>query len=278
LSVAAPPVRIALLTLEALAAAEPVRRFVAAHPERIAMLALSDPFRPQRGGATGQALRLLRHAGPRFLPYLLANFVLPRAAGLLPQRDASAARTPLAPLCARLGIPVRIAADMNSPAFRAALLASGAQVIVTFHCDQILTAETIETLPLGGLNVHAGLLPDHRGPVPTIHALLEATPRFGVTIHRLVARIDAGAILAQSPFALPEGVSALDAARRLHDAAVPMLAAVLDDLAAGTLAERAVMPGAYCGFPTAAQLRLLAKRGRRAAGWGDLRQAFRVRG
>jgi folate-dependent phosphoribosylglycinamide formyltransferase PurN len=273
-----PPIRIALLTLEALAAAEAVRRFVAENPGRIAMLALSDPFRPQRGGATGQAWRLLRHSGPRFLPYLLANFVLPRAAGLWPQRDSRAARTPLAPLCARLGIPAQIVADMNSPAFRTALRASGAQAIVTFHCDQILTAETIETLPLGGLNVHAGLLPDHRGPVPTIHALLEATPRFGVTIHRLVARIDAGAILAQAPLALPEGVSALDAARRLHEAAVPMLAAVLDDLAAGREVERAVTPSAYCGFPTAAQLRLLARHGRSAAGWGDVRRALRVRG
>jgi len=49
------PMRIALLTLEALASAAPVRRFVADHADRIALVALSDPFRPQRGGTLGQA-------------------------------------------------------------------------------------------------------------------------------------------------------------------------------------------------------------------------------
>jgi hypothetical protein len=174
--------RVALLTLEALAAAAPVRRFVAAHPERIALVALSDPFRPQRGGTLAQAAHLLGRSGPRFLPYLAANFLLPRLVGLLAREVADPARTPLGALCARLGLPVVTAADMNAPSFRDRLRASGAEAIVTFHCDQILAAETIATLPRGGINVHAGLLPEHRGPVPTLHALLAARPRFGASM------------------------------------------------------------------------------------------------
>ena len=124
--------------------------------------------------------------------------------------------------------------------------------------------------------MHAGLLPDHRGPVPTIHALLEQPARFGVTIHRLVPRIDAGAILAQTGLELPADTSALQAALRLHEAAVPMLAGVLDRCAAGTQPERRVEPGAYCGFPTRAQLRRLKCFGRSAADWRDIRHAWRT--
>ena len=181
--------RIALLTLEALAAAAPVRRFVAEQPERVALVALSDPFRRQRGGVLGQARYLLGRSGTRFLPYLAINFVLPRLVGLVPLRRQRAEATRLAVLCARLGIPVAANADMNSEGFRERLKTSGAEVLVTFHCDQILAAETIAAVPRGGINVHAGLLPDQRGPVPTLHALLEPSPRFGVTLHRLVPRM-----------------------------------------------------------------------------------------
>jgi hypothetical protein len=268
--------RIALLTLEALAAAAPVRRFVAGQADRIALVALSDPFRPQRGGTLGQARHLLGRSGLRFLPYLAVNFVLPRLAGLLPQRAGTPEETKLAPLCGRLGIPVETVADMNAPAFRARLAASGAEAVVTFHCDQILTAETIATLPQGGINVHAGLLPDHRGPVPTLHALLDAEPRFGVTLHRLVPRIDAGAVLAQARVELPAVPTALAAALHVHEAAVPLLCDVLDRMAAGTLDERPVIPGPYCGFPTREAMRRLARAGRRGAGWGDVVRALRT--
>ena len=102
---------------------------------------------------------------------------------------------------------------------------------------------------MGGINLHPSLLPLHRGPVPTIHALAEDSPRFGVTVHRLAARIDAGAILAQRAVALPAGVTASAAARALHRAGVPLLEEALAALAAGTATERCPEPLPYCPFP-----------------------------
>src|SRR5882672_6454373 len=98
-----PPLRLALLTLEALAATVAVRRFVARWRGDIALLALSDPFRPQKGGVLGQVRHLLSHSGPRLLPYLAANFVLPRLAGaVLPARGTEVDATPLRRLVPRL--------------------------------------------------------------------------------------------------------------------------------------------------------------------------------
>jgi len=51
---------------------------------------------------------------------------------------------------------------------------------------------------------------------------------------------------------------------------------VLDRLAGGTLCERLVEPGAYCGFPTRAQMRDLRRSGASAAGWPDIRRAWRT--
>ncbi len=257
-----------------------MRRFAADHAGRIALVGLSDPMRLHGLAEARRTLRLLRHSGLRLLPYLAANFALPRLAGGLALRRRAAAsppeRTPLAALCRRLGLASAAVPDCNAPAFRALLADSGAELIVTFHFDQILTAATIAAVPRGGINVHPGLLPAQRGPVPTIHALLEPTPRFAVTLHRLVPRIDAGPILAQRSLALPPGTTALAAARHLHLAAVPMLAETLDRLAAGAAEERVVSPLPYCGFPPAAELRRLARDGRRIADRGDLLRALRL--
>ncbi len=267
--------RIALLTLEALANARAVRRFVAADPGRIAMIGLSDPFRAEKGGALGQTWTRLKGSGPRLLPYLFLNFSLPRLVGALPGRDGGAPEaTPLRRLAERHGITAETVPDVNAEAFRRRIAASGADVIVTFHFDQILTAETIAAAPLGGLNVHPSLLPDHRGPVPTIHALLDDPVRLGVSIHRLVPKIDAGGLVAQAGLADEPALTSLGAAARLHEAAIPLLDRALADLAAGRLAETALPLLPYRGFPTRADLARLAGKGRRPAGWSDLRAAL----
>jgi methionyl-tRNA formyltransferase len=268
--------RIALLTLEALANARAVRRYVAAHAGEIALVGLSDPYRPQAGGAIGQTWRRLRQSGPRILPYLALNFALPGlVASLRRPAKADVDRTPLSRACAARGIEAVQVRDVNGAAFLAALAASGAELIVSFHFDQILSAGTIAAVPRGGINVHAGLLPHHRGPTPTIHALLDEPVRLGVSIHRLVPRIDAGALLAQAEIADEPGLTALGAAARLHEAALPLLDRLLPEIAAGTATETLLPTLPYRGFPTRAELAALARKGRKAAGLADLLAAWR---
>lgn len=273
--------RIALFTLEALPNARAVRRFVADNAARIAFVGLSDPERPSTGGLTGQVRRHLVRSGPGFLPYLAVNFGLPDLVrGLAPATQALAGSrdvpeaTPLRTLCRRLGLPHATITDVNGPETTGLLREHGADLILSFHFDQIFDAATLAAAPRGGLNVHPSLLPRHRGPVPTLHALLEDTPEFGVTVHRLAPAIDAGGILAQAPVALPD-VTASRAAMLLHEAGRPLLEGVLAEAErTGGLPEgRSVPVLPYCGFPSRAQLRDLKRRGRRLVDAGDLREA-----
>lgn len=269
-----PPLRLALLTLEALANAAAVRRFLSEWHRDIVLVGLSDPFRAQEGGIVGQARRLLGRSGPRLLPFLAANFVLPRLAGLVRRGPgATVETTGLRHLAARHGIPAETLADVNAARFHARLRALDVQAIVTFHFDQILSAATIAVAPRGGLNVHVGRLPEQRGPAPTLHALLESPPRFGVTLHRLVPRIDAGAMLARAEPALPPGIGAIAASAALHCAALPLLAEVLPGFVAGTAAETVLPEAPYRSFPSAAELRRM---GGRAGDWNDIARALRT--
>lgn len=273
--------RIALLTLEGLAAASAVRRFVLRDPARLALVAFSDPFRASAGGALGQTWARLRTSGPRLLPYLALNFTAPRAAGAAHRLLRTALppeRTPLAQTCAHLGVPTAAVDDVNAPAFVERLRESGAELLLTFHFDQILRRPVLEAVPRGGINVHCGLLSTQRGPTPTVHALLEPEPQWGFTIHALTPRIDAGAVLAEQRVDLPAGVSGLTAARLLHEAALPALEEVLAGRARAPEAERgeAAQAGRYHTFPTPAELAAVARLRRRPADWRDLLEAWRT--
>lgn len=265
--------RIALLTLEALANARAVRRFVAAHAQDIALVGLSDPYRPEAGGVFGQTMRRVRQSGPAILPYLTMNFTLPGILGAIP-KAGDVDRTPLARACKAHGIEAVTVRDVNGAEFLGRLRESGAELILSFHFDQILKAEAIATTPRGGINVHAGLLPLHRGPVPTIHALLDDPVRLGVTIHRLVPQIDAGAALAQVEIADEPGLTAIGAAARLHEAALPLLDDLLPRIAAGTETETALPTLPYRPFPTADELARLRRKGRRLTSPSDLRSVW----
>ena len=275
--------RIALFALEALPNARAVRRFVADHAHEIAFVGLSDAERPSTGGLMGQVRRHLARSGPGFLPYLAVNFGLPDLArGLAPAtqrlagtRDVPEA-TPLSTLCGRLGLPHATIADVNGPHTRALLSEYRADLILSYHFDQIFDAATLAAVPLGGLNLHPSLLPRHRGPVPTLHALLDETPTFGVSLHRLDPEIDTGALFAQEAVALPADVTASRAAIRLHEAGRPLVEAVLARVRAeGRLPEgRPLAREPYCGFPTRAQLAALRRRGRRLVDGRDLSEAL----
>lgn len=269
--------RIALLTLESALSAGAVLRLAGAQAGRIVLIGRSLPYRAATGGMAGQMAAHWRRSGPRFLPYLLVNYGLPQALGDLRRALGAGA---LSRLARRHGIPLLAVEDVNGPAMAAALRAARPDLILSFHFDQILRAETLALAPLGGINVHPSLLPRHRGPVPTIWALGEAPPAFGVTVHRMVPRIDAGAILAQQAVALPPGTTASTAARLLHEAGATLLGPLLAALEAGPgmpggVPQEPAGPDApYCPFPSAGALRKMARQGQRTVGWEDLRAAL----
>ena len=278
-----PRARIALFVLEALPNASVVAQFVADHAAAgsIALVGLSASDR--RGGTVAEVRRRLARSGPRILPYLAINFGLPdllRPAAPLVQavtgRRAVPEATPLCGLCTRLGIPVLHVTDVNGPAVHDVLRQAAPDLIVSYHFDQIFAPDTLALARLGGLNVHPALLPRHRGPVPTIHALDDGDRAWGVTVHRLAPVIDTGAIVAQAAVDLPPAVTATRAALRLHEAARPLLDDVLDVVArTGAVPpgrEAPVLP--YRPWPDRVVLREMRRRGLRLTDSVDLAAAL----
>lgn len=251
--------RVALLTLESTASAEAAARVLRETRQEVVFLGVSDPFRDRT-----RTLRLLRRCGPRILPWMLAEFVAPR---LLRRRGAG----PIAAAARARGVaPVRVA-EVNAAVTQAAIEAARPDLIVTCHFDQILAPEVLALAPRGGVNLHPSLLPLHRGPMPCFWAAAEGNGSFGVSVHRLVPRIDAGAVLAQRALTPPAGASVAATARMLHLAGAELLVQAIEDIAAGRDRGQEHMVLPYLPFPDRASLNGAARRGVRLAALSDWR-------
>lgn len=73
----------------------------------------------------------------------------------------------------------------------------GADYFVTFAYGKILKQEFFDVALNGGLNIHPSMLPDLRGASPLQSALLAGYVKTGITIQKIVLKVDAGDIVAQ---------------------------------------------------------------------------------
>jgi methionyl-tRNA formyltransferase len=86
----------------------------------------------------------------------------------------------------------------------------------------------------GALNAHASLLPLLRGAAPVERAILAGLAETGVSIQRMVRRVDAGDVYAARPVPVGPRETARALHERLADVAAEMLPQVMMDIEAGT--------------------------------------------
>lgn len=118
---------------------------------------------------------------------------------------------------------------------REQLAAMQADVGLVMAYGHILRDAFIDTPRLGMLNLHASLLPRYRGasPIQTAVAAGEATT--GVSLMRIVRKLDAGPVADTQSVAIGPRDTALDVEAKLASACVPLLARALPLLADGQL-------------------------------------------
>ncbi|MBS1203648.1 MAG: UDP-4-amino-4-deoxy-L-arabinose formyltransferase [Proteobacteria bacterium] len=145
----------------------------------------------------------------------------------------------VARIAAERGIPVYAPDDVNHPLWVDRIRDLNADVIFSFYYRDLLCDNILSTARLGAFNLHGSLLPAYRGRAPLNWVLVNGETETGVTLHRMVARADAGAIIAQQRVAIEENDEALSLHRKLSEAAKVMLSSVLPDIKAQSFSETA---------------------------------------
>lgn len=154
----------------------------------------------------------------------------------------------LADRAASRGIPVHYPekAEMGDPAFAARVAGYAPDFLFSFYFRFMIPPQVLALAPRGALNLHGSLLPRYRGRAPVNWVLVEGQSETGVTLHHMVAKPDAGAIVDQERVAIDFEDTALSLFRKLEPAAVRLLDRALPRLAAGTAEARPMDLAAGC--------------------------------
>lgn len=96
------------------------------------------------------------------------------------------------------GIEVLMPERVNDPAIVARVAAARPDFLFSFYYREMLGAELLALPARGALNMHGSLLPKYRGRVPVNWAVLHGERETGASLHWMVAKPDAGDLVAQT--------------------------------------------------------------------------------
>jgi methionyl-tRNA formyltransferase len=147
------------------------------------------------------------------------------------------------------GLRVETPDDPNSPQWLAAGAAANPDFVFSFYYRHLLEKAWLEVPRRGALNMHGSLLPKYRGRAPVHWAILQGETETGASLHYMVEKPDAGALVDQQSVPILEDDTALDVSLKVAGAAEQVLRRSLPALAAGRAQARPLdlAAGSYFG-------------------------------
>ena len=146
------------------------------------------------------------------------------------QRVRRIAPPPTAGLLSTRSIPTLRPKRSELDALASRLAELAPDIICIAAYPYLLPASVLSCARRAVLNFHPSLLPRHRGPLPLFWIYHADDRQSGATIHLVDAGADTGAIVAQSSFDLPRGLSVLELADRTRHLGAALLREAVSDL------------------------------------------------
>ena len=151
---------------------------------------------------------------------------------------SSLVASPIKQIALEESIPVLQPEKPRGPEFMDAVRATEPDISVVVAYGHILPRDVIELPRLGTLNIHASLLPQWRGAAPIQAAIRAGQSETGVTILRMVSKLDAGPILLQVPTPIVHDETYGELQLRLSELGALALIEALSLLDIGQVVER----------------------------------------
>jgi methionyl-tRNA formyltransferase len=121
--------------------------------------------------------------------------------------------TPVAMIATEAGLPVFKCEDANAPDLVEQIRSLHADLGIVAAFGQKLLAPLRSAFAGECINIHSSLLPKYRGAAPINWAILNGEPKTGVSVFRLVDRMDAGPVLVRRETM----IGSTETADELHD-------------------------------------------------------------
>lgn len=138
-------------------------------------------------------------------------------------------------------------------------------LVVSIRYGRVLRDPFLAIPRLGVLNLHSGLLPQYRGILATLRALIAGARTIGPTLHWITdGTIDTGPVVATAEVPVRPGLSLLDHILSVYPPGIELLKDALRRLARGEPVPSTPQDpnqGNYYSFPGPAELAALAEKG-----------------
>lgn len=131
--------------------------------------------------------------------------------------------------------PIHEPEDINAPDAQEMLRSLRADLLVVCDYGQILSGTTLATARLGGINLHASLLPRYRGAAPINWAIYHGETETGVSVIHMTPKVDAGPVIAQGRVSIGPDETAEELEKRLSVIGAWFVRRSIDSLEAGIL-------------------------------------------
>ncbi len=132
------------------------------------------------------------------------------------------------------GVRVETPDDPNTPAWVAEGRRADPDFLFSFYYRYLLKSPWLDVPRQGCLNMHGSLLPKYRGRAPVHWAIIHGESATGASLHYMLEKPDAGAVVDQQSIPILENDTALEVSLRLAEAAQQVLHRTLPRLIAGT--------------------------------------------
>ncbi len=141
-------------------------------------------------------------------------------------------------LAETLGLPVLQPLNFREQHDRDALAAFKPHVLVVAAYGLLLPQTVLDIPTYGAINVHASLLPQHRGAAPIERALIQGDTQTGITIMRMEAGLDSGPMIKQKAL----GIGLDDTAADLHAELAQLGGQLMSETLAQLIATQTTLP------------------------------------
>ncbi|MHB8384641.1 MAG: formyltransferase [Candidatus Binataceae bacterium] len=138
-----------------------------------------------------------------------------------------------AELAHRNNLPVHYPDKLDS-GWTAKIAALRPAIIYSFSYRHLIADDVLRLAPMGAYNLHPSPLPRYRGRAPVNWMIVNGEREAGVTLHHMVARADAGDIVAQKIVAIDDDDTALTLYRKLVPAGAAIVRESHPRIVAGT--------------------------------------------
>ncbi len=146
---------------------------------------------------------------PALSALLAAPEIVVVGIGTQPDRPSGRRRVLTPTAVGELAAARNLAADkpggVNRPEFRQRIAELKPEIIVVAAFGQLLKTELLTDTPFGCFNVHASLLPRHRGASPVVATVLSGDRESGVTFMQMDEHLDTGPVYQRFPIPLADG-------------------------------------------------------------------------